>query len=331
MTRTSLSIRFDGTLALLDQTALPDGEVWRDATDPDALVEAIRALRVRGAPAIGVAAALCLGGMAARGVPPAEIRREAARLRAARPTAVNLMWAMDRMVAALDAGRDLLAEALAVFDEDVACCDAMAGHGAALVEDGEGILTHCNTGGLATAGVGTALGVIRRAWESGKRVHVWVDETRPLLQGARLTAWELRTLGIPHTLVTDSMAAALMRAGRVQRVFVGADRIARNGDVANKIGTYGVAVAARFHGVPFHVVAPWSTVDLGCPDGAAIPIEERAADEVRGVVGPVTARWAPAAAPVWNPAFDVTPAALVTSLVLDTGVVAADGLPDVRR
>ncbi len=320
MVRTSLSIRFDGALALLDQTALPDREVWRDASDPVALEEAIRALRVRGAPAIGVAAALCLGGLARRGAAPAELRAAAARLRAARPTAVNLMWAMDRMVAAIDAGRDPLAEALAVFDDDVASCDAMARHGAALLGDGD-VLTHCNTGGLATAGVGTALGVIRRAWESGTRLHVWVDETRPLLQGARLTAWELGKLGIPHTLVTDSMAAGLMRDGRVQVVLVGADRIARNGDFANKVGTYGVAVLARHHGVPFHVVAPWSTVDLACPDGRAIPIEERDPAEVRGVVGPVAARWAPAGVRVHNPAFDVTPAALVTSFVLDTGVV----------
>lgn len=199
----------------------------------------------------------------------------------------------------------------------------MADFGAALLGDGEGILTHCNTGGLATAGVGTALGVIRRAWEEGRRPQVWVDETRPLLQGARLTAWELRRLGIPHTLITDNAAGALLRSGRVQRVLVGADRVAANGDFANKVGTYGVAVLAAWHEVPFHVVAPWSTVDLACPDGATIPIEQRAADEVRGAAGSFGAvRWAPADVPVDNPAFDVTPAALVTSLVLDRGVVA---------
>jgi methylthioribose-1-phosphate isomerase len=323
MTRASLSLRYDGRLFLLDQTALPDAEVWRDASDVATLEEAIRALRVRGAPAIGVAAALCVGGLAAGGADPDTLHAAIARLRAARPTAVNLMWAMDRVRGVLERGGDVPAEALAIFDEDVACCDAMARHGAALLADGDAVLTHCNTGGLATAGVGTALGVLRRAWESGKRIHVWVDETRPLLQGARLTAWELGKLGVPYTLITDGTAGAVMREGRVQRVFVGADRIARNGDFANKIGTYTVAVLARHHDVPFHVVAPWSTVDRACADGAGIPIETRAAAEVRGVVGPLSARWAPADAPTYNPAFDVTPGALVTSFVLESGVRGA--------
>jgi methylthioribose-1-phosphate isomerase len=189
----------------------------------------------------------------------------------------------------------------------------MAHRGAVLMEKGESVLTHCNTGGLATAGIGTALGVIRRAFELGKVAHVFVDETRPLLQGARLTAWELKKLGIPCTLITDSMAAILLRDGRVQRVLVGADRIAANGDFANKVGTYGLAVQARHHGVPFHPVAPYSTVDLACPGGAAIPIEQREAPEVRR-------DWSPDV-PVFNPSFDVTPAALVTSLVLDRGVL----------
>jgi methylthioribose-1-phosphate isomerase len=232
------------------------------------------------------------------------------------------------MLGAVERGGDVLGEALALFDADAAACDAMARHGAALLADGDAVLTHCNTGGLATAGVGTALGVVRRAWEDGKRVHVWVDETRPLLQGARLTAWELGKLGVPHTLVTDGMAGVVLRDRGVARVLVGADRIARNGDFANKIGTYTVAVLAAHHGVPFHVVAPWSTVDRECPDGAAIPIEERRADEVRGVVGPVAARWAPAAAPVFNPAFDVTPGRLVASFVLETGVVEADRIAE---
>lgn len=211
--------------------------------------------------------------------------------------------------------------ALEIFDEDVALGDAMARHGATLLNDGDGVLTHCNTGGLATVGVGTALGVVLRAWERGMKLHVFVDETRPLLQGGRLTAWELARAGVPHTLITDSMAAVVMRAGRVQRVLVGADRIARNGDFANKIGTYGVAVLAKHHGVPFHPVAPFTTVDLACPHGGAIPIEERDEDEVRGARGSFGAtRWAPRESPVFNPAFDVTPAALVSSLVLDRGV-----------
>lgn len=306
--RESLSLRYGERLSILDQSALPGEERWLDAQDPDAMIDHIRALRVRGAPLIGVAAALCLARCPARG-------QTALRLRAARPTAVNLMWALDRMMRADDPER----EALRIFDEDVALCDAMAARGAALIADGEGILTHCNTGGLATAGIGTALGVIRRAWESGKRIHVWVDETRPLLQGARLTAWELGRLGIPYTLITDSMAAIVLRDRRVDRVLVGADRIAANGDFANKVGTYGVAVLAAHHGVPFHAVAPWSTVDLACPDGSAIPVEERGAAEVRG------AR-APPDAPVFNPAFDVTPAALVTSIILDTGVIGRDAL-----
>ena len=223
---------------------------------------------------------------------------------------------MDRMRAATEPS----AEAHAIFAEDVRLCEGMAEHGAALIQDGEGLLTHCNTGGLATAGIGTALGVIRRAHVQGKRLHVYADETRPLLQGGRLTAWELQRLGIPATLITDSMAALLLRDGKVQRVLVGSDRVAANGDFANKVGTYGLAVQAHFHGVPFHPVAPFSTVDLACPNGAAIPIELRDAAEVRGY-GPL--RWAPEAMPAWNPSFDVTPVDLVTSLVLDRGVYTA--------
>ncbi|MDP2306285.1 MAG: S-methyl-5-thioribose-1-phosphate isomerase [Pseudomonadota bacterium] len=317
-------------MSILDQQALPDAERWLPADAPEAMIGHIRALRVRGAPLIGVAAALCLARVAATGGDRHALADAARRLRAARPTAVNLMWALDRMGGALAAHDDartlagrLEAEAIAIFDEDVALCEAMAAYGGALIGEGEGILTHCNTGGLATAGIGTALGVLRRAWESGKRIHVWVDETRPLLQGARLTTYELGRLGIPYTLITDNMAAAVMRSGRIQRVLVGADRIAANGDFANKIGTYGIAVLAAHHAIPFHAVAPWSTVDLRTPDGAGIPIEERDPGEVRGVISSGGAhRWAPADSPVFNPAFDVTPGTLMTSLVLDTGVVS---------
>jgi len=332
--RAALALRYDGRVHLLDQTLLPDRERWFDASEPDAMIEAVRALRVRGAPLIGVAAALCLGARARAGATPAELRADAARLRAARPTAVNLMAAVDRVLAALDADGDVEATALALFDEDVVLCDRMAEAGAALVEDGEGLVTHCNTGALATAGVGTALGVVARAHAQGKRVHVWVDETRPLLQGGRLTAWELGRLGVPHTLVTDSMAALVLRDRRAARVLVGADRVARNGDFANKVGTYGLAVHARFHGAAFHVVAPSTTFDPHCPDGAGIPVEERDPAEVRGVAGDFGAvRWAPADAPVWNPAFDVTPATLVTSWVCERGVLSAPAawLTDWRR
>jgi methylthioribose-1-phosphate isomerase len=321
----SMALRHDGrTLRILDQTLLPDREVWLEAGDPAVMIGHIQRLAVRGAPLIGVAAALSLACMAEAGAAPAALARAAAALRAARPTAVNLMWAMDRMGAVLEAGPAALgAEAEAIFAEDVALCEAMARHGLSLFGPGEAVLTHCNSGGLATAGIGTALGVIRRGFEAGLVHHVFVDETRPLLQGARLTAWELARLNIPHTLITDSMAAILMRDGRVQRVLVGADRVARNGDFANKVGTYGLAVQARHHGVPFHPVAPWSTVDLQCPDGQAIPIEQRDPAEVRGYGA---WRWAAAATPAFNPSFDVTPVQLITSLVLDRGVLGREAL-----
>lgn len=320
----ALAIRCDGErLELLDQRLLPTEERWIDATDPAVMAECIRVLAVRGAPLLGVAGASCLGLMAAREAEPVAIRAAAAMLRDARPTAVNLAAMIDRVMARWrpDDPAALTAAAIEVFDEDVALGEAMAAQGASLLGDGDGVLTHCNTGGLATAGVGTALGVVLRAWERGCRLHVFVDETRPLLQGGRLTAWELGRAGVPYTLITDGMAAAVMRAGRVQRVLVGADRIARNGDFANKVGTYGVAVLARHHQIPFHPVAPWTTVDLQCANGGEIPIEERDPEEVRGVRGALGAlRWSPEDAPVFNPAFDVTPAALITSLVLDRGV-----------
>ncbi len=320
-----------GRFELLDQTRLPDAEVWLDATDPEAMVGHIQRLSVRGAPLIGVAAALTFASLAERGADGPALRAALERLRRARPTAANLGWAMDRLRALLDAGSsaaDLVREAEAIHDEDVAACERMGDLGADLMKPGEQILTHCNAGALATAGIGSAMGVLHRAHARGLGIHVWVNETRPLLQGARLTAWELGRLGVPYTLVTESMDGALFRAGKVTRVVVGADRVARNGDFANKVGTYGVAVLARAHGVPFHAVAPWSTVDLECASGHAIPIEERAAEEVRGARG---IRWAPSEARVFNPAFDVTPASLVTSLITERGVVealelAADGL-----
>ncbi|NOY26227.1 MAG: S-methyl-5-thioribose-1-phosphate isomerase [Oligoflexia bacterium] len=304
------------SLQILDQTALPDEERWLDASDPLEMLTHITRLRVRGAPMIGVCAALSLACAASRGQDAPTLRRHALKLRAARPTAVNLMAAIDRLLAVLDtAPKQLVVEAERVFTDDRALCEALARRGSRRIRPGDAILTHCNTGGLATAGVGTALGAIRRAHEQGKGITVWVDETRPLLQGGRLTAWELEHLQIPYHLITDSTAGLLMARGQVDRVLVGADRIAANGDFANKIGTYSLAVLAHHHGVPFHVVAPRTTVDPACPDGAVIPIEERAADEVRGLSGRL--RWAPMKAPVFNPAFDVTPADLVTSWILD--------------
>lgn len=327
LTATSLRIE-SGRLSLLDQTLLPGEERWLACDDVDTLIEQVRALRVRGAPMIAIAAALLVARRAAAGDSRAELKTAVERLREARPTAVNLAHAMDRLRACL-AGDDwrerTIAEAYAVFDEDRALCDAIADHGEPLIADGDRILTHCNTGGLATAGVGTAMGVIRRAHERGKRISVWVGETRPLLQGGRLTAWELGRIGVPYRLITDSTVGSLMAAGEVDKVVVGADRIAANGDVANKVGTYNIAVLAHHHGIPFYVAAPHTTVDPRCPDGAAIPIEQRDPAELRGVAGPYCrVEWSPADAPVYNPAFDVTPAALITGWILDTGTCDPD-------
>lgn len=329
--RNSLALRLvDDRLYLLDQARLPQARDWFAVADATCLIEAIHTLRTRGAPMIAIASALLVGLRAERGDDRATIAEAIERLRAARPTAVNLTHAMDALRGTLefeDWRARIVATAEALFDADRALCDAMAEHGAALIAPGERILTHCNTGGLATAGIGTALGVIRRAHEQGKGISVWVDETRPLLQGARLTAWELGELGIDYRLITDSMAASFMAAGQVDRVLVGADRIAANGDFANKIGTYGLAVLARHHEIPFAVVAPHTTVDPACPNGDAIPIEQRDAAEVRGVSGAAGQLcWAPADAPVSNPAFDVTPAALVDHWILDSGVFDRDAV-----
>lgn len=325
-------VRGGGGLELLDQRELPDKEVWLDANTPEAMWRHIECLAVRGAPMIGVAAACCLAVLSeGESVSRDEVRRAADHLESARPTAVNLRFCCEAIrVTVQEASTNgpdwrvrVAQTATRLLEAEIAMCDKMASFGAALVRDGDGILTHCNTGSLAVPGCGTALGVIRLAHKQGKRIHVFVDETRPLLQGGRLTTYELRREGIPYTLLADNMAATLMRDGKIQRVFVGADRIAVNGDFANKIGTYTVAVLAKHHGIPFHAVAPASTIDPHCADGAAIPIEQRNADEVRGARGQ---RWAPADAPVYNPAFDVTPMALVTSHILDTGVFDAAAL-----
>jgi methylthioribose-1-phosphate isomerase len=318
------------SLSILDQSLLPQREVWLRCGDVDTLIGLMRRLAIRGAPAIGVAAGLLLALLARRGSHPEELIVDAARLRRARPTAVNLMNVIDRLVPLMggpEYPRPLIEEALQICREDVQQCDRMARYGAQLVGEREMILTHCNTGGLATAGIGTAFGVILTAHRQGKRPFVWVDETRPLLQGGRLTAWECLQHGIDHRIICDSAAAQLMLRGEVQRIFVGSDRIAVNGDFANKIGTYSLAVLGHYHRVPFYVVAPCSTIDPSCPNGRAIPIEQRDAAEVRGVNGSFgSCRWAPEQSPAENPAFDVTPAELVTAWILDTGVFGREAV-----
>ena len=314
-------------LRILDQRLLPERVVERELCTIEDVEEAIRTLAVRGAPAIGVAAALGAVAAFSRADAPdtPALLASLDRLAHARPTAVNLPWAMARLrrvvlagpAAPLDA---LAAEAERILAEDVAMCDAIGRHGQSLLPDGARVLTHCNAGAVATAGIGTALAPVYAAAAAGRRVEVVACETRPLLQGSRITAWELSTAGIPVTLCTDSMAAALMREERVDLVLVGADRIAANGDVANKIGTYGHAVAARHHALPFYVAAPSSTVDATLATGAAIPIERRDANEVRRVGGHAVA---PPDVPVENPAFDVTPASLVSAIVTDRGIARA--------
>ena len=321
----------------IDQTKLPLEESYVLAATYEQVAEAIVTMVVRGAPAIGVSAAygIALGALRTSAVTPRlfapEFERICARLAATRPTAVNLFWAIDRMkrlfAALLDEGATLaqvqervLAEAHAMYEEDIAACRAMGAFGAALLPDEGGVLTHCNAGALATCGYGTALGVIRSAVEQGKRIQVFADETRPFLQGARLTAWELMADHIPTTVICDNMAASLMRGGRIQAVVVGSDRIAANGDVANKIGTYNVAILAREHGIPFYVAAPWSTVDMATATGDLIPIEERAAAEVTNHGGK---QLTPNGVGICNPAFDVTPAKYVTAIVTERGVLRA--------
>ena len=323
----------NGALEMLDQRALPAEVIYLRYEDARGVAEAIREMVIRGAPAIGCAAAFGIALEALRLAHTQRTRFNVAIerafevLQASRPTAVNLFWALARMRARLIAGADaapdelaasLLQEAQAIATEDVALNRAMGAHGATLLQDATCVLTHCNAGALATAGHGTALGVIRSAIEAGKRIEVYADETRPFLQGARLTAWELAQDCIPVTLIADSAAAFLMSRSRIDAVIVGADRVAANGDVANKIGTYPVAVVARRHGIPFYVAAPLSTIDLQVSSGADIPIEERSAEEIVGYRGN---RWAPPGIAVSNPVFDVTPAELVTALITERGVV----------
>ena len=338
-------IRWDqDELLLLDQTVLPAREEWLHCRRPEDVAVAIRRLSVRGAPAIGVAAAfglvLAIDAQEGDGAAAAQSVADASRLLlATRPTAVNLRWALDRGAEVVTAARarnvsaaqlraELLDWAQTLRRRDIEANLRLGEHGKTLFATRSRVLTHCNTGSLATAGFGTALGVIQSAFRDGRVSTVWVDETRPLLQGARLTAWELSRLGIPFHVVTDSSAGALMARGEVDAIVVGADRIAANGDTANKIGTYTVAVLAHHHGIPFYIAAPVSTVDLSTPSGAAIPIEERAADEVTEMLG---TRIAPAEAAAFNLAFDVTPAALITAIITDAGVLEPPYEDSLRR
>jgi methylthioribose-1-phosphate isomerase len=322
-----------GVVRLLDQSRLPESVEFLDCRDIEAVAAAIRELKVRGAPAIGVTAAMGVA-LGAQSIAATEYNDFAKallaicdRLAATRPTAVNLFWAIERMKQQVAALRGepiasikaaLMKESQVILEEDIALCKAMGRHGAELIQAGQTVLTHCNAGALATAGYGTALGVIRAAWEQGKKIQVIADETRPVLQGARLTVWELMQDQIPVTLITDNMAGSLMRQGKIHLCVVGADRIAANGDVANKIGTYSVAVLAKAHGIPFYVAAPYSTIDLRTKSGADIPIEQRNPLEVTTIHGshPV----APTGVPVYNPAFDVTPAELISGIITERGV-----------
>jgi methylthioribose-1-phosphate isomerase len=327
----------DETVVMIDQRKLPASEIYVTCKTASEVAKAIKTMVIRGAPAIGVAAAMgiALGMTRSRATGTKQFTTEFQKtcdlMAGTRPTAVNLFWAIERMKKAFAAAahdgqsvdeikRRLVDEARAIHDEDVQSCRTMGAHGAGLVPDTANILTHCNAGALATAGYGTALGVIRAAAAQGKKIAVLADETRPFLQGARLTAWELVKDGIDTTVITDNMAGAMMRLGQVDLVVVGADRIAANGDVANKIGTYSVAVLAREHGIPFYVAAPLSTVDLNTPDGSGIPIEERNDREVTHVG---TSRLTPDGAHIRNPAFDVTPAKYVTAIITERGIARA--------
>ena len=332
----------DGHLRLLDQTLLPIDVCFIDCMDIATVHEAIRSLRVRGAPAIGITAAMgVLVGL--KNIPSGTSLKKHYEdtdnyLRTSRPTAVNLFWALDRMkrkfieVADLPDQRTILSilleEALLIEKEDRAMCQSIGKIGANLVQDGFGILTHCNTGGLATAAYGTALSVIFTAYEQGKSIHVFCDETRPLMQGARLTSWELLQAGIPATLICDSMAAQVMKEGKINMVIVGADRIAANGDSANKIGTYGLSVLAHAHNIPFYVAAPSSTFDLTLKDGSGIPIEQRNSKEI---TEPFGKQVAPTGISVYNPAFDVSPAHLITGIITEKSLITPVNAKNIKN
>ena len=329
----------NGVVRLIDQSQLPGRFEILDCRDYHAVADAIRELRVIGAPAIGVTASMGIA-LGAQAIQSTDCKTFVAKVleicnhfSETRPTAVNLFWAIERMQRILEKDEKffiddikvrLVNEAIAIQHEDIAMCRIMGQYGAKLIKDGQTILTHCNAGALATAGYGTALGVIRAAWESGKKIQVLADETRPMLQGARLTAWELMQDGIPVTLITDNMAGSIMRQGKIQVCLVGADRIAANGDVANKIGTYSVAVLAKLHNIPFYVAAPHSTIDVKTQTGAEIPIEERGREEVMSLHGSECI--APEGVNILNPAFDVTPAEYVSGIITERGVFSPEDI-----
>jgi len=330
-------------VVFIDQTKLPTEEVYVTCTTHQQVADAIRSMVVRGAPAIGVAAAMgiALGVKNSKAENGADLKKEfdqiSETIRQTRPTAVNLFWAIRRMQEKFERIRirpvaqiklDLIEEAQRMHAEDIAANQAMGRYGATLMPSSGGVLTHCNAGALATAGYGTALGVIRAAVEAGKKIHVYADETRPFLQGSRLTAWELMKDGIPTTVISDNMAGAMMQQGKITAIVVGADRIAANGDVANKIGTYTVAVLAKEHGIPFYVAAPISTVDLATPDGSKIPIEQRNPREVTHIAGK---QMTPDGVQVENPAFDVTPAKYVAAIITEKGIARAPYTESLRR
>ena len=325
----------DNGVRFIDQTKLPTKETYVTCETHEQVADVIRTMVVRGAPAIGVAAAMgiALGVKNSKAETVADLKRELDQIcdiiGKTRPTAVNLFWAIRRMQEKFERVRirplaqikqDLIEESKRMYAEDIAANQAMGRHGATLMPSEGGVLTHCNAGALATAGYGTALGVIRAAVEQGKKIHVYADETRPFLQGSRLTAWELMKDGIPTTVISDNMAGAVMKQGKIGAIVVGADRIAANGDVANKIGTYTVAILAKEHGIPFYVAAPISTVDLECPDGGSIPIEQRNAKEITHIAG---RQMTPEGVSIENPAFDVTPAKYVTAIITERGIARA--------
>jgi methylthioribose-1-phosphate isomerase len=323
----------NNTVVLIDQNALPQIERYVVCQDYRQVISAIKDLTVRGAPAIGVAAAMgvALGALSISSIPAEKFRKQIIvicdQIARARPTARNLFWALERMKKCMDGAirsgkrnlaRELGDEARRICSEDITINRQMGKHGSALLAYGDNVLTHCNAGALATAGYGTALGVIRAAHEQGKKLLVYVDETRPVLQGARLTAWEMQKEKIPAILITDNMAGFLMQQGKIDKIIVGADRIATNGDTANKIGTYSLAVLAKAHGIPFYVAAPLSTFDFSLKVGAAIPIEERSGDEVAYFRGIATAPWG---MKVYNPAFDLTPARYISAIITEEGIM----------
>ena len=325
---TALRLR-DNILFVLDQRQLPQKEVWLKVKTPDEMCECISQLCVRGAPLIAIAAACSLALFAKLKMKsPTLLLETAKKLKATRPTAVNLTKAIDYIIKDMTNKPDpeeIEKRTKHLIEEEIKMCENIAQRGVSLIQKGEGLLTHCNTGRLATPGIGTALGIIHRAHQQEKNIHVYITETRPLLQGARLTAWELKKEDIPYTLICDSMAATLMQSGKIQRVLVGADRIAMNGDLANKIGTYGLAIQAYYHQLPFHSAAPRSTLDFSCKQGSNIPIEQRSVSEIEGF-HQRKMKWAPKSNQTFNPSFDITPASLITSFVLDTGIYTAEGI-----